>query len=64
MAKKPSWANLLISHLVSEGLQLALMLAPHLGLLQTQLAAQLLLLLPLPLRSCNCVISNYVLVHG
>ena len=42
--------HLLICHLVLEGLQLALMLAPQLSLLQAELMPQLLLLIPLALH--------------
>ncbi len=43
--------HLLICHLVLQGFELALMLAPQLSLLQAELTAQLLLLLSLALPS-------------
>ena len=55
-----SWggaAHLVISHLILQGLELALMLAPHLGFLHAQLTAQLLLLLPLPLTQSRILLT-------
>lgn len=49
---------LLVSHFVLQGLQLALMLAPQLSLLKTQLMPELLLLIPLPLPPSNSLGRN------